>query len=203
MQEAVRPEGEQVPIVEVASAYRELAKDFRQCTRAFEANPESQFWRRTTVHTLFASTEVATHFIKQWLLHGYYRIGIIELSLPEIAVLKEESYGLKNNGTLDVKKAKLRTADNFRFALSLFHEKAKTGHQLDVGGNGWQSYLKTLKMRDRITHPKSFSDITITDTECETIATSAIFIGDSYVTFAELSELALDAATREYSDKNR
>ena len=153
------------------------------------------------LHTLFASTEVATYGIKQWLLYSY-AVGMIELSLPEIAVLKEESYGLKNNGTVDIKKAKLRTADNFRFALSLFHEKVKTGHQLNVGGNEWQLYLKTLKMRDRITHPKSFDDITITDAECEVIATSAIFIGDSYIAFTELAELALDTATHKHSDKN-
>ena len=181
MEETAGLEGELAPVDGVFDAFEELGEDYIYCAHAIEADPKSQFWRRTMIHTLFALTEVTTYAIKQFLLHKY-SLREIELSSPEIAILREENYVLKNNGKVSTEKAKLRTADNFKFALSLFIEKTGAAHPLAFNGGEWEAYKKSLKIRDRITHPKSFSDVIVTDSEYDVLRESINFIGQSYVT---------------------
>ena len=176
-----------IAIFSIAEASLELAQDFSYCSNALKKDIQSQFWRRTMVRTLFASTELLTHAVRQNLMY-YSQAGIIELSLPELTILEEKSYGLKNNGKISVQKMKLRTADNFRFSLSLFHERMATGYLLDFGGNGWQSFLESLKIRDRITHPKNLDEITVLDDELEILSNAMLLVSENHMIIARTME---------------
>lgn len=162
----------------IATAYGELVGDFIKSVKGFEDNPESQFWRRMVIHTLFASAEIATFHIKQVTLF-FHIAKMTELSAAEIAMLKEETYKLKSNGEAITGKAKLATLDNLKFAFRLFHKVTGTGRSFDTDGNGFRTYQKALMMRDKITHPKTHKDISIKDDQLLILTEAMRFIANS------------------------
>jgi hypothetical protein len=54
---------------------------------------------------------------------------------------------------------------NIRFAFKLFKKNYGDSSNLDVGGEGWQFFLRSIKVRDRLTHPKQASDLSVSDVE--------------------------------------
>ena len=104
-----------------------------------------------------------------------------------MAVLKEESYELKNNGVAYIKKAKLKTSDNFRFTFSLLYEKMELNRQFNASGNGWQSYLKSLEVRDRLTHPKSLDDVFVKNDERVALAEAMRFLVENLFIVVEMT----------------
>ena len=49
---------------------------------------------------------------------------------------------------------KVQLSRNLKFAFILFSKGFKSWTKLHVSGVGWQSLLRSIKVRDRITHPK-------------------------------------------------
>ena len=176
---------EEARIIGAIKAFEELERDFNTCTEVYVQNPESQFWLRTSIHTFFALAEAVTYATKQCLLHEC-NIRRIELSPSEMAILKEESYELENNGVAYIKKAKLKTSDNFRFTFSLLYERMELNRQFNASGNGWQSYLKSLGVRDRLTHPKSL-DVFVENDERVALAEAMRFLVENLFIVVEVT----------------
>ncbi len=179
--ERLQQQGEELKVI--AEASWELANDLRYCAIEFERAPHVQFWRRASVFTLFASVELQTHFTKRALLF-LSEAEFLEFSTAEVAILKEETYELKSNGKADIRAAKLRTADNLKFALSTLNRKIPSTEQLDVGGKGWEAFMNALSIRDRITHPKSQTDILVSETDMVCLSTASKFIASQMIAVA-------------------
>ena len=164
--------------LDLGDAYITLAEVFEVCTSNLIEHPDSQFWRRTSIRSFFASVELLTYTIKHMLL-VYQDINHISLSSSEIAVLKEERYVLQNNGKVDVKRDKLPTKPNILFAFRTFHAKMQLKGGFEVTGKGWKAFQDALNIRHRITHPKSSSDIAVTDVDVQVSAVAMVFIAEA------------------------
>lgn len=130
------------------------------------AAAETQYNRRILFRVFFSAVEGETYYLKELLLArqkanpGLYSPG-------EVALLREETYHLDGKGEVVAHPRFLRTADNFLFALKLFIKESLPDCDVRHDTAGWEAFGKSLKVRHRVTHPKSDGDLYISDDELE------------------------------------
>jgi hypothetical protein len=123
---------------------------------------DAPFWRRATYRTVFSSVEALTAHAKMTVLI-FADKGTI-FSDAERLALREIEYSIEENGLLAEKKAKIKFLSNVCFTLSCFARMRANGFKI-VKTGGWDSLTKAVKVRDRITHPKTAADLIISDVE--------------------------------------
>jgi hypothetical protein len=117
--------------------------------------------RRLFVRSVFSFIEAAVFRIKTGALFW----DTSKLLPYEIALINEEDYELDDTGTVKTRRARLRFSGNFRFAFAVAAKAAGVTYQLDVGGDGWRALRDSVKVRDRLMHPKRSADLVVTDAE--------------------------------------
>jgi hypothetical protein len=162
-------------VVELAREIDAVAKPYRdekQRTK-YPISDYSDIDRRLIVKSIFSFIEGVIFELKRVaVIMATEKTGLL---LPEeIAMAKDEDYELDESGKIKMVKAKLRFKSNFRFAFNLFVKSAALDQKTmpDLAGNEWGNLVDSLKIRDRITHPKSISDLEITDKEIQKVLRS-------------------------------
>lgn len=131
-----------------------------------DADPwdQEQLKRRAVTRTIFAMVEAITYHMKQLAIqHAEYYPDTF--SLAQLALLREETYILENNGTAKQQQAKISTLPNVRFAFASFSTALNIPYQLDASDNNWGALQSGLRIRDRLMHPKEASSLVVTDPE--------------------------------------
>jgi hypothetical protein len=122
--------------------------------------------RRAAVRAVFALIEGVVHRMK----HLAYETHVYEdaqLPRADVALLLEESYELNEKGAVIIKQNFLQIEKNIKFAFAAVARAYGITYQLNVGGIGWDSFKKTLKVRNRLTHPKNAQELIVSDEEIE------------------------------------
>jgi hypothetical protein len=128
--------------------------------------PMSQPKRRSLVRAVFALIEADTFARKQFALF-FHDAGGPQFSLAELALLREEQYDLGGKGEARTQIKFLRTADNFQFGIRSFCKAAKIDYEIPKARIEWQAFLQSIKVRNRITHPKNLSELLVSDTDIQ------------------------------------
>ena len=84
-------------------------------------------------------------------------------------MLREEQYVLANNGEVRVQPKFLRLTDNLRFSFKAFAKAFGSSFELEVSGAGWDAFQRSIIVRNRITHPKTLTDLTVADSAMKDI----------------------------------
>ena len=63
-------------------------------------------------------------------------------------------------------------------------DRHRSPSELDVSGSEWQSFRRAIKIRDRITHPKSVSDLNISDEDYNDVSAGFGWVLISHVKLA-------------------
>lgn len=127
------------------------------------------FWRRTLVRSLFACIEGINHHMKSVAI-GLAEVNSVKLTRAEYAFLREETYNLTDKGDAKVElRSRLRTADNLLFTLKTTARAAKSSYPVDKASEDWCSFKEALRIRHRITHPKSSGDLELSDAELRVV----------------------------------
>jgi hypothetical protein len=134
------------------------------------AGSDTQFNRRSYVRTVFALIEGETYLRKQYALM-MHDLGMIRLSDPEVALLREEQYKLNNKGEPSTQQLFLRLAENLRYSFRIDAKVHGREYKFETQGHEWESFLKAIAIRHRITHPKQFEDFEISDTDLSIVHT--------------------------------
>jgi len=87
------------------------------------------------------------------------------LTQGESAVLNDESYGLKDNGEVFTTTRFLKVQSGTRFTFAICSRVYKIHAEINYGDNGWDSFTKAIKIRDRLMHPKTVESLTVTKDE--------------------------------------
>ena len=147
--------------------------------KEFEASGEALFWGRTLVRSQFAGIEGLCYRLKHMALAAA-ALRNVDLTRAECAMLREESYVLKEKGYTKITKSKLRTADNVAFTLRVLAKARGGTYKLDVNSLGWRAFKASILVRDRVTHPKGASDLEVTKEEVEsTLAAATWFLREA------------------------
>jgi len=151
----------------------ELSADITLCEHGIQKANAS--WRRLYVRSTFASIEGLIFFLKQHTLNNRmidcydsFKNGAPELPLRDLCLLMGESYTLKDNGQPKTSNAKLRTLPNLLFALSSFAESVGSEWKIEKD-DGFTALEIAIRIRNRLTHPKDLSALTVTDEELQTV----------------------------------
>ena len=172
-------------IVKIAAA------DISMSRKMVEKN-QKQFWRRTFVRSLFAGIEGINHRMKHFSML-LANIHEIDLTHAQIAVLREETYSLNEKGVATSSKSKLRTKENLCFTVKTFARVCNSSYQVDRNSEEWASFNEALRIRDRLTHPKSSDDLIISDTELKTVQKTFKWYFACIINLINISKGSLEA----------
>jgi hypothetical protein len=92
------------------------------------------------------------------------------LTQAELGILNEESYGLKDNGQVSTTTRFLKVQAGTRFTFGICRRVYDIKSEIDYGSRGWDSFTQSIKIRDRLMHPKSVESLTVTDDEIGTVS---------------------------------
>ncbi len=109
-------------------------------------------------------------------------------SAGELALLREESYDLDDKGRVITKQSNLQILKNIKFTFEAFSKYFGAGFRLKLDDMGWESFLKAIKIRNRLMHPKSALDLNVSDEEFDIIRRANSW-------FESNINLALDSAS--------
>jgi hypothetical protein len=136
---------------------------------------DSVEWRRIFVRTVFATLESicsAAMDVIYWRCFAQViknrKPGVWDIKDEKehfrLTMLRNRSYEVKENGEIQEVKGKLNTQRRLLFALkSLAFSHGTT--IAPTTKDGWSSLKAAIKVRDRITHPKSHEDLNVTAAE--------------------------------------
>lgn len=151
------------------------SEDLVRCAKELSASKGDQFWRRTLVRIFAAHAEGIIFHLKQstLLLASHIKVTFTE---GEIAFLKEVSFELDEKGHVSERGGKYpKFLSNFRFACQSFCRANRSDLILKYDVHGFESFQHMVKLRDRLTHPKSTNALTISDEEIEDIRKAIIW----------------------------
>jgi hypothetical protein len=165
--------------LELANLFTAAAADITNLqSRLREADSPTD--RRALVRSVFAFVESMLFALKQEALHHPS-----VFSSPEIALLREESYELADDGEALIRPARLTLKRNLKFTFAAFAKAWRTRCRLELGDAGWQDFGSALKVRDRLMHPKRIADLDVSDDEVRIVNHASVwFIGTYAIALA-------------------
>lgn len=89
-------------------------------------------------------------------------------SLGELASLREEDYQV-SSGKANSRPRFIPVKDNLLFAWDMYFRSFSfsSGFKPDLSGEGWRCFCESLNVRNRLTHPRSLSDLKISGEEVD------------------------------------
>lgn len=100
-------------------------------------------------------------------------------SQQEILLLVEFTSDLNEHGEIVTRRgAKITLTKNIQFAFRSLSKAYGITFKLDKGGQGWQQFLRAVKVRDRLTHPKVLEQLTVSDDDMNDVHNAALWVYD-------------------------
>jgi hypothetical protein len=154
--------------VRSAELLEELRSDITKAYAALETQRDSQYFRRCVVRAIYSFIEATVESIKVE-LRSTIRCGHYTAPLSD-----KESEALGSLHVVGPRSDKFLPLDQnvkatFRLASKIW---ALKGYSLNTQGEDFQDFLRSKSARNRLTHPKTYYDIEVTDFDmhCHTIA---------------------------------
>jgi len=121
-----------------------------------------QYRLRVLVRTLFASIEGNIAIFKQILL-GCNDIKSIQLENDDLEIIIENERTI-NDKLIKPKRISLKDVVKFIFTTFAM-EISKSEFKINTDSKEWQAFCDSIKLRDRLMHPKTNRDMVITNQE--------------------------------------
>jgi hypothetical protein len=157
-----------------------------------------QLHRRTLVRTLFAWIEGSVFAMKREVLE-HHKLGRLSLSVAECAILREESYTLRDSGDTDVSPSYAKLLPNIKFTFPIYARAWGKSFEFDPPLSAeprWQKLHRAYQIRNRLMHPKSMEQLAVSDSDLEDVLSGASWFEEQLdrlddITFEVLKELIL------------
>jgi len=123
-----------------------------------------QFYARQFVRAVFSYIEGITFSVKVSAAHFCMENGV-NISAQERFFAVDVDHALDDKGEVIEQRAMLRLATNVRFAFMLTERAHGIEKLFDPSIEWWSCFKKSIKVRDRLMHPKMPEDIDISGDE--------------------------------------
>ena len=140
--------------------------DITNSKKLLKMEPANQFLRRTYIRTVFAMIEGHLFRLKQFILELHTSLGS-ELSTAEKALLAEQSFELNEKGIPTKAQKFIPLTKNVKFTFGLFARVFSSSHLSNFNEDGWNYFQESIRIRNRIVHPKTVNDMIISDNEIQ------------------------------------
>jgi len=177
--------------------YPPLMKDAHRALKQAEED-SSDYNRRVAFRVVFSAIEGLVWILKDHALAGGYFEN--EYSAAEIALLREEEYILNDRGKAITKTRFVRIGDNLLFAWNMYFRETLPDFRPDLSGDGWRCFSLSLATRNRITHPKSGSDLTVLDEDIKNLEIAFDWV--IRTTFSNMASALLRMRSEHYERLN-
>lgn len=97
-------------------------------------------------------------------------------SSAETLLLKDATFRLDDDGRVKFEKAKLSLASNLQFAFLMYAKAGGVEYSIPKGDAGWDKLKRSIKVRDRITHPKRSRDLDVSYDELEMVMSAYVWV---------------------------
>lgn len=118
---------------------------------------------RMLIRSMFAAIEGRVYCMKQLAFEANRAGG--PLTLDELLICKEITFGLKSNGEVDGSSMRLKLEPNLKFAFAVLAKAFHQSFEFDTNCQGWNRMVQSVRVRNRLAHPKRPSDLELTDDE--------------------------------------
>lgn len=125
---------------------------------------DTDFESRQMVRAAFAYVEGATFVLKTAAVFDAEERGI-ELTPQQQHFIFDVDFDLSENGDVIQKSSKISLAKNIRFAFAVYAESNEVENTLDPGAKWWSLLKESIRVRDRLTHPRYPSDLDVSPDE--------------------------------------
>nr|WP_290695070.1 hypothetical protein [Halomonas sp. UBA3074] len=146
---------------ELQAVFKVLSEDI-EGIRLYGQEHPTDLAHRTLLRTHFSFIEGMAYQLRQVALYSASEhLGFF--SPEELAILKEEKYGLNKKGEIEVQGnfQKLRPA--ILFSIRCYCKIHGAEFEPDTSRHGWDAIGKYQVIRNQLAHPKSTADLKITD----------------------------------------
>lgn len=92
-----------------------------------------------------------------------------ELSDAERAVLRDVTFDLNEKGEPFERPLHPPLLSSLKFALRTFGQVHKLSVRPDYSGRGWQAMQEVVRLRNRLTHPKTVSDLEVSGSDLKKV----------------------------------
>jgi hypothetical protein len=175
--------------------YDLLRADVEACEAALKKE-DAPHLRRELVRTVYALFEASTFYLKR-IAVTTARGGGLKLNREATAALLDESYGVKSDGSPYSRRAKIPTLSNIKLSLGALAICAQASYAPSYDDGGWAALCTGLEVRDRLTHPKSLSDLEVLEEELGQVRRAVRWYHD---TLTASFKAAADAALARYNE---
>ena len=173
--------------------FKHLIEDVCESFKILEGQPESQYHRRTVARTVFSFVEGTVSILKLELRRD------IEMERYSYNLKEEEREFLYEVKEHDGKEKRFfipideNIKKTFKFAVSVWRIKC---FSLNTGESGYNSFIQAKETRNRLTHPKTYYDLQVTDDEMKDMARTFCWVN---VSFKELLKIKISDLTKDLS----
>ncbi len=122
--------------------------------RRTRSHERRQWWRRAYCRAISAYLEAVTCWMSRYTIHLYHP-------------------GMLGDGERQTLEARLPAVERAFHAFDLFTDTSGARTPLKRGSAEWVSLVRMIRLRNRITHPKSSDDVVLSDDDLATIDTAA------------------------------
>lgn len=170
-----------------------LAADVEEAIRRLQAD-DSQFNRRVLVRVIFSYYEGFGYFMREFLIKILATSSSV-VDLNRCFLLQEKLPAIGVNGEMVKRAQKVPFLDHLAFTLQTFARLIKFDEAI-FRVDGWRAVQASLKIRDRLTHPKTQRGLTVSDSDIE-------FCKKGYEWFADLMTKQFREATSNLTSAKR
>ena len=190
-------------INELAEMDRALNNDILSLKSLINDPSIAQQVRRNTYRATFAYFEGIIYGIKQLILTARGSMHQVELNDAEITILSELRYHVNDRGKIREEKNNfIKLKANILFTYKTAAKAFQLNNfALDNSGKGWESFNRAIEVRNRVTHPKSITEIIISDEDMKNGAEAINWFSKEYqkfITFlqAKTQEILADSKSK-------
>jgi hypothetical protein len=178
-------------------------KDLEACRNALDATPGDAFCRRTAVRIFAAHIEGVCYLMRQSILSIYQILGV-QFDPGEVMLLREKTVQIDKSGKMEVKEQFNKGfLNNFRFTCSCYLRAHHSQFIPDYGVYGFECFQAMVRIRDRLTHPKSKADLLITDDEEKTVREAWNWLNSHFSTILKEAKESFVSFTTQKTKKSR
>lgn len=162
--------------------YLSHKEEFETLERLVQENPDNMVYKRMMVMSVFSSLELIASGIIEYVKPYIIPLLLNRLSdndenastsekkdhdidysiLFTFCAADDKSYRIDDSGLIKIEKLKVSLRDKLLFSIQLLF-KIRNQEMNPKMMQGWVEFLKAIRIRDRIIHPKKLSDLEVTN----------------------------------------
>lgn len=189
-------------IQDVDDVFRFVITEGQIMNRYIDSEDEEAhgFWIRTAIRNVFAEWEARLYQLRRVCL-AYQSIGVISFTHAEILGLEDCSFRVNDQGQVVKREAKTATAASFRFVFSMLANACGVANPLDTSGSDWTDFQTIIKVRNRLTHPKTTSCFDISNDEAAAFGRSVKWMNSIFDAMARQASAEINSRLKDLGEK--